>query len=545
MRTYMNRRIFLRGLGGATIAAPFLSSVAERSARAAGLVATPPKRLLLYFTHYGCITDRWFPETAHGPLQSTDFAGLTTESLGEFADKILMPRGIRAMNQWDSSGRIGQQNDPHTQVTGSFLTCQPVSPDGSCSNANNCIIPENDGAKMNARPIGRSLEHIAAEQVNQGGDPEPLVLKIGGIRDNDMSEISYYAPGEPYSGHGSPGAVFGSLTNLFGGESMSPDDYQMARGKSVLDIVADDLASLKRINMSQADTRMLEAWEQLLHESGTGVVAQQCNQETADMFGLPGSGGGGGGGFNGSDITDPAVTDLMMNLAVLTMLCDANRVILMKYPPNYLFVGLNHGTEHHGLSHRIGTASMGGACEPGVIEQLMEIDRFHAEKFAYLVRTMNSFPEGDGTLLDSSAAVWLQELSDGNAHNLNNMPILQVGSCGGYFKVGQAVNVDTGSASYTRGNSAGDCEDDRTDPIVAGSHPAGTPNDVANRPINKYYCNLLNAIGVKANAEGYPELGGTAEVTKFGKFDDSSLFKGGIDRPAEFRDEGEFTELKA
>lgn len=546
--TYMNRRIFLRGLGGATVAAPFLSSVAERSARAAGLAASgPPRRLVLYFTHYGCITDRWFPTTSHGPLTAANFTGKSTEMLGEFASKMLVPRGIRAMNQWDSSGRLGQQNDPHTQVTGSYFTCVPVAPDGSCSgNANNCIIPDSNQAKNNARPIGRSIDHIAAEQLNQNGDPTPLVLKIGGSRDNDMSEISYSAPDTPFAGQGSVGAVFNTLTDLFGGTSMTPDTYQVARGKSVIDIVADDLSTLKRFDMSQADRQKLDAWTELLHSTGNAVAGQECTQATADALGLPGGGGGGGGGGpGGQDITSPEVTDLMMNLAVLALLCDANRVVLMKYPPNYLFSGLGHGTEHHGLSHRIGSAFMGGGCEGGVIDALTEIDRFHAEKFAHLVRTMDSFNEGDGTLLDNTATVWFQELSDGNAHNLNNMPIMQVGGCGGYFKVGQAVNVEDGSATLSQGNSAGDCDDGNTEAINQGSHPAGTPNDVANQPINKYFCNLLNAVGVKANAEGYPELGGTEEVRRFGKFDDSSLFKGGIDRPSEFVNEGEFAELKA
>ena len=45
-------------------------------------------------------------------------------------------------------------------------------------------------------------------------------------------------------------------------------------------------------------------------------------------------------------------------------------------------------------------------------------------------------------MLDNTATVWFQEMSDGNSHNLNNMPILQAGSCGGYFKTGAAVNVE-------------------------------------------------------------------------------------------------------
>jgi len=47
-------------------------------------------------------------------------------------------------------------------------------------------------------------------------------------------------------------------------------------------------------------------------------------------------------------------------------------------------------------------------------------------------------------------------MSDGNAHNLNNLPIIQAGSAGGYFKTGWTINVDTanpGAANMTTGNS--------------------------------------------------------------------------------------------
>ena len=39
--------------------------------------------------------------------------------------------------------------------------------------------------------------------------------------------------------------------------------------------------------------------------------------------------------------------------------------------------------------------------------------------------------------------MWLPELSDGAAHNLNNLPIVIAGSAGGYLKTGQVVNVET------------------------------------------------------------------------------------------------------
>ena len=64
-------------------------------------------------------------------------------------------------------------------------------------------------------------------------------------------------------------------------------------------------------------------------------------------------------------------------------------------------------------------------------------------------------------------------------------------------------------------------------------------------PINKYFCNLLNAIGAKAGADGYAVAGGTAPVTKFGKYDDTKLFSDGGTAPATHTNPGEFAELRA
>jgi hypothetical protein len=57
---YSNRRIFLKGLGGALVAAPFLPSLFEKTAHAAD--PGPAKRLIVFFTHYGCVTNQFFPK---------------------------------------------------------------------------------------------------------------------------------------------------------------------------------------------------------------------------------------------------------------------------------------------------------------------------------------------------------------------------------------------------------------------------------------------------------------------------------------------------
>src|SRR5688500_13222401 len=99
MKKQVNRRLFLRGLGGACVAAPFLSSVAERYAIGAPVAGGAPKRLILMFSHYGVVTTKFFPAKAHGALTASDLTSMPSLApLAPYADKILIPRGIRTMN---------------------------------------------------------------------------------------------------------------------------------------------------------------------------------------------------------------------------------------------------------------------------------------------------------------------------------------------------------------------------------------------------------------------------------------------------------------
>ncbi len=514
MKTKLNRRLFLRGLGGATVAAPFLGSIQERSARAQDL--SPPKRLIVMFTHYGCLTNRWFPQTSHGPLSATELQARTLSPLAPYVNKLLLPRGIRSMNEWTGQNLRGQGNDTHTNPTGSYFTCQPITPHNQTHMIND--------AKYDAKPIDRSLDHVCAEQIS--ASKVPLFMRLSGF-ETDMSAISYSGPEERYSGITSASQVYSNLSGLFqDDEPMSPDTYRVLRGKSVIDVVRDDLTTLESFDMSGSDRQKLEAWKELLHQTGGIVASAQCNEETATALGLPANSPGTnimadiGGGRD--------VADLFSSLAVLAAICDANRVIFLKYPPNYTFTGLDHTGDSHGLSHRIGTPDQQGECIDGVLGMLEDIDRYYARKFAYLVGQLDSFDEGEGTVLDNSATVWFQEMSDGNAHNLNNQPIVQAGSCGGYFKTGQAINLDGGTNDLSAGNSTGQCNNpgDMANGFLQGT---GTPPAVASKPINKYFCNLMNAIGVKAGPDGFPLNGGQAEVTHFGRWDRTEDFRNGPD----------------
>ena len=548
----LNRRIFLRGLGGAAIAAPFLGSVFARNAKAA---LDRPKRTILMFTHYGCITNKWFPAKLDGDLLAADLLPTTLAPLAPYAKKLLMPRGIRTMNEWtqDNKGAgkgRGQGNDIHLQVVGSALTCQPVTPNS------NDPFSFNMATRFNATPIGPSLDHVIAQQLSPEGSP--LLMNVAGIaKEGAQSAISYADNGTMYLNPfpaSSAEQAFSKLTGLFSPSTpINADTWAVSKGKAITDLVKDDLSTLARKDMSKADKDKLAAWMALTNDLGKGITALVCNQDLAMKLGATNQLSSGTTG----DVVTRKITDDMDNadlysaLAVLSVACNANPVVVLKYPANFTFSGLGILADSDNLAHRLNTGNLQGTCVANVISNLLKVDSYYALKFANLVRLLDSIPEGDGTVLDNSVAFWMNEDSDGCAHNLNNSPIVQAGSGGGYFKTGKIIHLDAGSGATAEdmlGRSLSQCTDG-TDMLVDGlNQGTGTDPKFGNAPVNKYFCNIMNAMGLKADATGYPTKDGPAvEVTHYGYSDLTEDFCGGAGAVANagIHRPGAFTELKA
>ena len=214
------------------------------------------------------------------------------------------------------------------------------------------------------------------------------------------------------------------------------------------------------------------------------------------------------------------VGDLMINLIALTMMCDANRMILLQWPGFVTFTwdGMAHTSDHHGLSHRNGSAAVGGTCAANVIENIGQIDTWYAGRYSKLVHLIDSIPEGSKTMLDNSMVMWLPELADGNAHNNNNLPIVIAGSGGGYLKQGQSINLDPNGKTLGTGNSEASCANGNT------SVGFNTGTQTGTVPLNKLHVTLLNALG--------RNLPNWQTVTTFGTMDTSDVNKG-ITNPGE------------
>jgi len=467
----------------------------------------------VFFTHEGCITEKWWPALEDGKLEPDTFDGTTLAPLGRYYKKLLLPRGFRSMNAYAQ----GQTIDPHDQAMGSKLTCAAIS------------------TAATRYAMAESLDHVIAKQVNPGG-AAPLVLGVGAASTRIKEVISFSGPEMPYPANVMPSTVYSSLTGIVAGGA-SDANHRIARGESVLDLVRGDLTRYQKLRMSQADQHRIQDWLDLLRETEVTMTAA-CTTATAESLGITPdavsaasptgkiTGGttsfGAPPGDNDEGDRNLATSftlggDMMMNLMALSMLCDTNRVLMLAYPGYVVFNwdGIHHTVDHGALANRSGSGAVGGPCLDGVIDMLLEIDGWYAKKFARLVGLLDSVGEGEGTLLDSTATLWLPELSDGEAHNVNNLPILMAGSAGGYLKTGYAVNVE--GAPIGLGNSSHTCDPDNP----GGGSTGGMV------PINKLYVTLMNALG--CTADGQP---GGPKVTEFGVFDGITV-EPGITNPGE------------
>jgi hypothetical protein len=486
------------------LAAPCLMSLRE----ARGQAAEPPKRLVIFYTPQGCITDRWWPALEDGPLAADTFDGTTLAALNPHYKKLLMPRGFRSMNMYG----IGQSIDPHDQAMGSKLTCATIAADAT------------------RYATAESLDHTISQQIDAPG-ARPLVLSVGARSTTIKSVVSFSGPGEAYPANTSPQSVYSALVGALTPDGMSPEvDYRLRRGQSIIDFVREDLQGLERLDMSEADHHRLQDWLDLLRDTEVGMgLPAACDDGVAAKLDISSA------TLAASSPADPAEElgtaftlggDMMMNLMALSMICDQNRVLLFSYPGyvTWNWDGIQHPRDQGGLSNRTGDSSIGGACFQNVVELLLQIDTWYAKKYARLVSLFDGIDEGDGTLLDNTATLWLPELSDGAAHNLNNLPILIAGSAGGYLKQGHAVNVE--GAPIGVGGSSKSCDGGSVQIAVAGSTGG-------NVPVNKLYVTLMNALG--CTADGTPN---GPKVTHFGVFD-------GMTTDSGISDPGEVTALTA
>jgi hypothetical protein len=105
------------------------------------------------------------------------------------------------------------------------------------------------------------------------------------------------------------------------------------------------------------------------------------------------------------------------------------------------WLGIKDG--HHTLSHESDKNT-------GAVEKLIKINTWFAGELAYLTKRLADTPEpgADGSMLDNTLIVWLNELGKGNNHTLNDIPFVLMGGKAHGFKTGRALKLE--SATHNR-----------------------------------------------------------------------------------------------
>jgi hypothetical protein len=132
----------------------------------------------------------------------------------------------------------------------------------------------------------------------------------------------------------------------------------------------------------------------------------------------------------------PAHVKAMMDLIGLAFACDATRVVTLMFGNavsgrTHQFLGVSGG--HHDISHHMN--------DPGLIAQLAKIGAWEMQQLGYLLGKLKDQPDSvEGqNLLYNSAVFCSSDISDGNRHNHDDMPIVLGGHGGGRLKPGQHV----------------------------------------------------------------------------------------------------------
>ena len=277
-----------------------------------------------------------------------------------------------------------------------------------------------------AWPLDRTLDHLVADVVGTETPFRTLEFSCNSHQDNKESiyfdNISWYGTGHLAPSIRDPKKMYHRLFS-----SKEVDRY-----RDVTDLVLDDAKALKR-ELGYADgqkfaeyfdsIRAIESQMDRL-EKMRGKLAQVDFEEPVEAY-LP----------RGDYIR--LMGDLMV-VALQTGLTNVSTFMVgpERWDTPYKFDGLfDTPRSHHQMSHN----------QTKMIDDLLKVDRFHMEQYAYLVDKMSRVEEADGTsLLDNTLFTYGSGLGDGSTHQYNDLPIIMAGG-GKRTKTGQHINMPEGT----------------------------------------------------------------------------------------------------
>lgn len=416
-----NRRTFLRGLGGAVVALPWLESLSLSSS--ASEAAAPAQRMAHFYVPIGVVRRGFFPGESDHIIPKGNL-GNVMASLGEQDPTFkvspleeLTPT-MQPLEPWKHKinlvtgmDRVFQNGtDVHAQCACCYL-----------SSAAPYTI------KNSAWPLDRTLDHIVADKVGDKTPFKTLEFSCNPHKDNKESiyfdNVSWYGTSHLAPSIRSPRKMYQRLFSTRENKHFS----------DVTDLVLEDARSMQH-NLGYSDKQKFAEFFDAIRsievqmsklEDMKSELARVNIEEPPDSY-MP----------RGEFI------QLMGDLMIVALQTGLTNVTTFMVGPErwdtpYMFDGIfDKPKSHHGMSHN----------QTRMIEDLLKVDKFHMEQFTALVAKMDAIKEANGSsLLDNTFFTYGSGLGDGSTHQYNDLPIIVAGSGGGVFKTGQHVNMPEGT----------------------------------------------------------------------------------------------------
>ncbi|MEM5516217.1 DUF1552 domain-containing protein [Henriciella sp. AS95] len=405
-RNPLSRRALLRGaFRGSALAVglPWLEAMVP-SALAVGASSAykPPLRFGTWFWGLGVTPGVWTPEKLEdGTLK------MMSESmpLDEVKQHINFLTGFDAILD-------GKPN--HVHVSGTFSLRSGIAPQ--------------DFGKME----GPTFETLIADKLGGRTRFKTLDMTATG---NTSDAYSYRSAQVRNTPETSPLAVYervfaGGLTTKTDGEFVA-DPKTLSR-ISVLSAVEEQRKDLEsklgkedRHRLDQYFTSVREVEQQLELETEEPVIPAACQ--------MPDNPGETESNYNLSNVHKNH--DLMARLMALSLACDQTR--------NFNMVFSNSASSLHrpgeASSHHLYTHEEFTDPDEGIQVETSKFVVENMQAFATFVKTLDSIPEADGTLLDNCLVFAHSDTSWAKIHAVQGIPMMTAGKAGGRVKTGELI----------------------------------------------------------------------------------------------------------
>jgi hypothetical protein len=428
-RHRVNRRAFLRGAAGVSVALPFLESLPERSAWAA---SENPIFSLFICAVDGIVPESFFPASV-GALtrEGLSAEAKATSKLAAHAERLLFVRGIR----WP----FGVRGEPHADSLCMALTAaEPI------------------GTGSQALAGGPSVDWAIAERV-QPGTP-PLTLYAGNRKNGYIAErLSFSQSGVLTAAEDNPYTLYQKLIGIVRSDgTMAPAGNEAERlllesRKSVHDLVRDDLRALMaNPRLSAADQHRLQQHFDAIRdvENAMGdlgnAVTERCSMAGLEVSKIEAMAQL---KYDSRGMTED-LARLHMSLVAVAFACNYNRVATLQWgdgTDNTVYQvpsNIDRQWRFNYISHRIQSDATVGRDEVAA-QAHAEIDAVRMQTFA---AGLDHFAARG--LADKSQVLWTNAFSDGPSHSTRNVPHIIWGSAGGWLKQGEYV--DAGNVANNR-----------------------------------------------------------------------------------------------